>query len=495
MLTWMQHHKKYLVVTIWISVIAFVGAGFVGWGAYDFNLNRSSSVAMVGDEKITFGEFNTRFNQIFSYYNQISNGTLDDENFKKNIENMTLASLIEDKLLLSFAKNLGLSSNENEILQELANTPAFQNENGEFNKSIYYELLRRNDISPKDYEHSLANEIIINKLNQIFNLPQKEEELKMLASSYFMRDSLSIETIDLNKKDIKINEEELKKLWEEHKADFKTQKIYEISSYVLKADKQNYDDKALRAFYDEEPSKYKDFNGKILSFEEAKDDVIKAYALNQLKKTANEKFLELKEGKIAFEKDLNITDSDVYYPLELLERAKNGDVLRPFEFAQGYNIIKLNQKDPTRIKTFEEAREEVLPLYLSQKAQELLKQKAQKALNDFKGENIGLLSRDSGRDPQKVDEENLNDAEFSYFLMNVFNSEQNKSYVLLNDNKAILYKINSQKLSPNSDKMAQIKTMLEQNLRNLKANEIKQELIEELKKEYKVKIYYKGTSS
>ncbi|WP_245821627.1 SurA N-terminal domain-containing protein, partial [Campylobacter vulpis] len=27
MLTWMQHHKKYLVVTIWISVIAFVGAG------------------------------------------------------------------------------------------------------------------------------------------------------------------------------------------------------------------------------------------------------------------------------------------------------------------------------------------------------------------------------------------------------------------------------------------------------------------------------------
>lgn len=495
MLTWMQHHKKYLVVTIWISVIAFVGAGFVGWGAYDFNLNRSSSVAMVGDEKITFGEFNTRFNQIFSYYNQISNGTLDDENFKKNIENMTLASLIEDKLLLSFAKNLGLSSNENEILQELANTPAFQNENGEFNKSIYYELLRHNDISPKDYEHSLANEIIINKLNQIFNLPQKEEELKMLASSYFMRDSLSIETIDLNKKDIKINEEELKKLWEEHKADFKTQKIYEISSYVLKADKQNYDDKALRAFYDEEPSKYKDFNGKILSFEEAKDDVIKAYALNQLKKTANEKFLELKEGKIAFEKDLNITDSDVYYPLELLERAKNGDVLRPFEFAQGYNIIKLNQKDPTRIKTFEEAREEVLPLYLSQKAQELLKQKAQKALNDFKGENIGLLSRDSGRDPQKVDEENLNDAEFSYFLMNVFNSEQNKSYVLLNDNKAILYKINSQKLNPNSDKMAQIKTMLEQNLKNLKANEIKQELIEELKKEYKVKIYYKGTSS
>ena len=37
MITWMQKHRKYLVVTIWVSTIAFVGAGFVGWGAYDLN--------------------------------------------------------------------------------------------------------------------------------------------------------------------------------------------------------------------------------------------------------------------------------------------------------------------------------------------------------------------------------------------------------------------------------------------------------------------------
>ena len=88
MLTWMQHHKKYLVITIWISVIAFVGAGFAGWGAYDFNLNRSSSVAVVGDEKITFSEFNMRYNQIFGYYNQISNGALEKDE-KSNLSNFS----------------------------------------------------------------------------------------------------------------------------------------------------------------------------------------------------------------------------------------------------------------------------------------------------------------------------------------------------------------------------------------------------------------------
>ena len=36
MITWMQRHRKYLVVTMWISAIAFVGAGFVGWGQYSY---------------------------------------------------------------------------------------------------------------------------------------------------------------------------------------------------------------------------------------------------------------------------------------------------------------------------------------------------------------------------------------------------------------------------------------------------------------------------
>jgi len=48
MITWMQKKKKYLIVTIWVSTIAFIGAGFVGWGAYDYG-SKASSIAKVGD--------------------------------------------------------------------------------------------------------------------------------------------------------------------------------------------------------------------------------------------------------------------------------------------------------------------------------------------------------------------------------------------------------------------------------------------------------------
>ncbi|EIQ4694251.1 peptidylprolyl isomerase, partial [Campylobacter jejuni] len=349
MLTWMQHHKKYLVVTIWVSTIAFVGAGFLGWGVYDFNLNRSSSVATVGNEKIGFSEFDTRYRQILSYYNQISNGALTPENAEQlGIKNIALSSLVEDKLLLNFAKDLGIDANENEILQKLANTREFQDPTGDFNKTIYYELLNANNLAPKDYETQLANEVITDKLNQIFNIPSKDEELKMLASSYFMQDALSIVKIDYDKKNIKINEEDLKKLWNEHKEDYKTKKIYEISTYFLPVSNEKIDDKELEKFYnqDENKLKYKDFAGKVMDFQSAKNEVAKDYALMQLKNVANAKFLDLKNGKDNFQKDQNISESDVYYPIDLLNKAKNGDVLRPAPYNNGYIIVKLNKVDP-----------------------------------------------------------------------------------------------------------------------------------------------------
>ncbi|HDZ5095717.1 TPA: peptidylprolyl isomerase [Campylobacter jejuni] len=495
MLTWMQHHKKYLVVTIWVSTIAFVGAGFLGWGAYDFNLNRSLSVAIVGNEKISFSEFDTRYRQILSYYNQISNGALTPENAEQlGIENIALSSLVEDKLLLNFAKDLGVDANENEILQKLANTREFQDPTGDFNKTIYYELLNVNNLTPKDYETQLANEVIVGKLDHIFNIPNKDEELKMLASSYFMRDALSIAKIDYDKKNIKINEEDLKKLWSEHKEDYKTKKMYEISTYFLPSNNEKIDDKELEKFYnqDENKLKYKDFAGKVMDFQSAKNEVAKDYALMQLKSVANAKFLDLKNGKDSFQKDHNISESDVYYPIDLLNKAKNGDVLRPVLYNNGYIIVKLNKVDPIRNKTFEEARDEVLPIYLSEQARKNLEEKAKNSLANFKGDSIGFVSRDSSRENAKVSDNMLNDSEFSYFLMNVFNTDQNSSYVIINDSKAILYKINKQKLDMNSDKFEQYKTMLKQNLQNLKVNELKQELVDELKKIYPIKIYYKG---
>ena len=98
MITWMQRHKKWLVVTIWISVIAFVGAGFVGWGDYDFNTDRSSSLAKVADEKVSPVEFRHRYAQIFSYYQELNNGTLTEQQAKeRGLDALALQTLIDEE--------------------------------------------------------------------------------------------------------------------------------------------------------------------------------------------------------------------------------------------------------------------------------------------------------------------------------------------------------------------------------------------------------------
>ena len=71
MITWMQKHKKYLVVTIWVSTIAFVGAGFVGWGAYDMNTSRAKSVAKVGSRDISISQFQQKYSTIYVWLTDI----------------------------------------------------------------------------------------------------------------------------------------------------------------------------------------------------------------------------------------------------------------------------------------------------------------------------------------------------------------------------------------------------------------------------------------
>ena len=75
MITWMQRRKKLLVIVMWVTVLAFVGAGFVGWGSYDYG-TKASSIASVGDVPVKREELQNEYNRLYSYYNQLFDGNL-----------------------------------------------------------------------------------------------------------------------------------------------------------------------------------------------------------------------------------------------------------------------------------------------------------------------------------------------------------------------------------------------------------------------------------
>ncbi len=170
MITWMQRHKKYLVVTIWISVIAFVGAGFVGWGAYDFNSDRASAIAKVGDRKITVQEYQLAYANYYNFYNNTLGGTLTQEKADKmGLEKLVIQSIINETLILAYADEIGLRATDAEVKKTLASDTAFQ-KNGVFDKETYYRVIKQSQLKPKDYETGLKKQILLTKVQKILNL-------------------------------------------------------------------------------------------------------------------------------------------------------------------------------------------------------------------------------------------------------------------------------------------------------------------------------------
>ncbi|EAI8629160.1 peptidylprolyl isomerase [Campylobacter lari] len=492
MLTWMQHHKKYLVITIWISVIAFVGAGFVGWGSYDFNTDRSNSVAKVGDEKISYDEFNLKYSQLFNYYSQLNNGNYTQEQAQKDgLDTQAINELIQEKLLLSYAKTLGLNVSEEEIAYDLAHQKIFHNASGVFDKDLYYNLLARNNYTPKAYEKIIHDELLLKKINAILNLQIKQNELDMFGASFLMQDNLKIQIIKLDNKNIPIDEKELKQTWKKNKNLYKTQKSYELATYFLDPNTITVVDKEIQAYYEENKNDYKDFAGKILSLEQSKDKVIKDLKLSKLKLKANESYVALRKNELSFDKNITISDADIYYPLENIQKAKENDFIKPFKFENGYMIAKLIKINPIQTMTFEQAKNEVSKLYIREKTKTLLEEKAKLALDNFQGIDIGTYSRDSSKGA-KVGEM-INDAEFSEFLMHVFDSNKAKSYVLFDD-KAIVYEITKQTLK-NKDKEEIYKFIIEQSAKQTKQALLKEELLKKLIELYPIQRYYKGNTN
>ena len=128
MLEWMQKHKKYLVITVWVSALALVFASMVEWGGGGFSAVSSDSVAKVGDIYISRQEYQRKYNEIYDnvaeYMRQV--GLPDDGKPMPEIEQEAFRILVQEKLLEMLAKDIGVSITSNEILEALLNTPEFQ---------------------------------------------------------------------------------------------------------------------------------------------------------------------------------------------------------------------------------------------------------------------------------------------------------------------------------------------------------------------------------
>ena len=485
MITWMQRHKKYLVVTIWISVIAFVGAGFVGWGAYDFNSDRASAIAKVGERKITVQEYQQAYANYYNFYNNMLGGGLTQEKADKmGLKKIVIENVINETLILAYADEIGLRTTDDEVKNALVADTAFQ-KNGVFDKETYYRVIKQSQIKAKDYERGLKKQILLSKIRRILKLKPTQAEKKLFVSSLFMKDKLAVNVIYLDESESVVTENEIKKYWDEHKTNYLTQKSYDLNTITIEPSTKEIDEKKLKTFYQNKKYDYKSSEGKILSLDKARVDVEKDYRLKLSKREALETYLLFKKSQMNATGTKNVQINDTSFPIDKLKNVKIGEVLKPIKTKEGYIVVKLKSVNNPIPKPYIDAKPEILAQLQIEKKKSALENKAQARLGIFKGTDIGFVSRGNAK---KID--GLSETESLEFINFVFDNNKARNFKVIG-NKAVLYQILEQNLLNNS-KVNKYTSLVNDNVSQMKQAEISQNLIVNLKKRYDIEQYYKG---
>jgi peptidyl-prolyl cis-trans isomerase D len=435
----MQKHKKWLVITIWISTIAFVGAGFVGWGSYNYGKS-GGTVATVGSLEIDMKNLEKEYSTMYGQYQQMFGGNFNQEMADKlNLQEQAYNNLVQKYLILNLAKKYGIIATDTEVAKELVKYEAFLKD-GKFDKDTYIKVLQQNRTNPTDFENGMKNDIVFYKTISIFNANINTKEMKTLNEIYFSEDEVSINIIDSNSIDKSFSDKELKDFWEKNKNNYKT-----VAKYKINVEKMAIEGD-----------------------------------LKQAKNNALKKYLALKNKKENFTKEELIDDKSTIFGKDLVNimALKNDELLKPIQIGNEFVIVKMVQKiEPTTL-SFEEASLFVKNDFLQTIVKQRLDEKKNALLKNFTGTNIGFISKEKLPTVASLTKEEIEKLA----------QDITSSTTILNTtsfgNKVVVYKIESSRAGAfDSEK----NRYLLENIAKIKNDEIIMSLLDKLKNEYTTK--------
>jgi len=486
MITWMQRHKKYLIITIWISTIAFIGAGFVGWGQYSYG-DKAGAIAKVGSIEITQGELQKTYSNLYSRYNQVFQGNFDEEKAKQfGLQKQAFEQLKQQALILNLAASYDIQVTDDEILAELK-TEKYFFKDGVFNKELYKNALSTNNLSSKEYEDEIKKNLIIEKTLHLLPLQTLASETAIFDALSNIADKISYKVLTKNDITLDTSDKALKTFWETMSGTFMTQTSYDIEYITQKPVANTFSESEIATYYKENKNHFKDAQAKILPLEKAKQKVVAELIASATKKAALKNYIVYKKEKLSHANPSLVTisaDNNKFNPEILSKVSKLGlssSYLKPILFNGHYITIKLLKVNAPTVKTYAQAKAEVLALYLKQKTKSALEEKAKMNFKSFQGTTTGFLTQ---KDADKLTP--LSKEEANEFLSKLFVSATKNSYIALNNGKIVLYNILEQRmLSENSTKTSEVMAKLKSNLFNTA-------LIKELQDKYTTEVFVKG---
>ncbi len=169
MLKVMRDQFKNLKWILWFVVIIFVMLIFVDWGMGRARQRGTMDgvAAKIGGITISEAEFIKEMRSTEQRFRNMYGQQFEQLRNQIDLPTITLQNLVDRQLLLREADKLGLTVNDDELLDKIKSIPAFQGEDGTFvGSDLYARVLRSNQLGPEEFEAGLRRDMLVMKLQQ-----------------------------------------------------------------------------------------------------------------------------------------------------------------------------------------------------------------------------------------------------------------------------------------------------------------------------------------
>ncbi|TAL11283.1 MAG: hypothetical protein EPO02_05070 [Nitrospirae bacterium] len=143
------------------TVMGFIAVVFIvtmGW--WGFEQNKEDVVVSVGEERVLRDEYLRLLQNMSRFYKEMMPDG--DKMPEDQLKQMVVDQLIDSRLWMQAAREMGVIVTANEVRESIMKVPAFQH-NGKFDPEQYKRLLAQNRLTPELFETSQRADLMREK--------------------------------------------------------------------------------------------------------------------------------------------------------------------------------------------------------------------------------------------------------------------------------------------------------------------------------------------
>ncbi|VAW44010.1 hypothetical protein MNBD_GAMMA02-557 [hydrothermal vent metagenome] len=499
MLTWIRNKSTGLFMTI---VMILLIAAFALWGVGDYiSQSGNDSLATVNGVTISNTEYVNQFasyrqNMISQFGEGFDPSYFDSPILRRNY----LESMINSELVRQVAIDNGFTVTAEEIRQTLEEAPAFKDENGQFDKTLYAAFLSQTNQSAIMLQMKIAQEQAGQALNGIFDQSSFVTPFEAKQMALLNKQTRDIEylTISPDKfiEGVEVTDAEIDSYYNDNSAQYMTEEMVSVMYIELKAE----DVAGSIEIAEADALEYYESNRSAYGLPEQRktahilvnegDDAEQLLQEIQDKLAAGEDFAELSK---TYSQDLGSASSggDLGWvsPDDMVEEFNDtlfamdvNTVSEPVKTQFGYHIIQLNEIKESNAPIYEAVKADIIQALQAKEAETLFLDKVSALAEESLDAQSGLeqVAESNGYELKTTEffprTGGLDLAANQGFIQaayseNVKENLLNSDIINISDTHVVFLHLNEVKtadLKPLSDVKESIVTALS----NLKANEV-----------------------